>query len=467
MKITAFVLASSVAISAHAALPPPVAQALAAAGIPESTVALYIHEVGAQQPVITHAAERPLNPASTMKLVTTYAGLELLGPAYTWTTDVYASGPIQDDVLSGNLAIRGGGDPKLTLENLWLLLRNVRARGIREIRGDVVFDRSYFAADDYDPARFDGEPTRPYNTGPDALLVNFKAVTLQFVPEAESRSVRVIVDPLLGAAQVVNNVSLSDGACGDWVAKLKFDAQGTAEAVRLVVSGPFSRDCGERTRSFSLLGHRAYAAALFTALWKELGGTLAGSVRDGTVPAGARLVATARSPALSEVIRDINKWSNNVMARQLFLTLGAVGAGTPGTLDKARATIRQWLNQKGLNVPDLAMENGSGLSRVERISARGMGEMLLDAYRSPVMPEFISSMPIVAADGTMRKRLANAEVAGQAHIKGGTLAGVRAIAGYVLDARGRRSAVVFMVNHANAGNAQAAQDALLRWVYRR
>jgi D-alanyl-D-alanine carboxypeptidase/D-alanyl-D-alanine-endopeptidase (penicillin-binding protein 4) len=467
MKAAAFVFASIFALAARAALPPPVAQALAAAGIPESSVALYIHEVDAQQPVIAHAPERPLNPASTMKLVTTYAGLELLGPAYTWTTDVYASGPIQDDVLSGNLVIRGGGDPKLTLENFWLLLRNVRARGIREIRGDVVLDRSYFAADDYDPARFDGEPIRPYNTGPDALLVNFKAVTLQFVPEAESRSVRVIVDPLLGAAQVVNNVSLTDGACGDWVAKLRFDAQGTPEAVRLVVGGPFSRDCGERTRSFSLLGHRAYAAALFTALWKELGGTLAGSVRDGTLPAGARLVATARSPALSEVIRDINKWSNNVMARQLFLTLGALGAGTPGTLDKARATIRQWLNQKGLNVPELAMENGSGLSRVERISARGMGEMLLDAYRSPVMPEFISSMPIVAADGTMRKRLANADVAGQAHIKGGTLAGVRAIAGYVLDARGRRSAVVFMVNHANAGNAQAAQDALLRWVYRR
>jgi len=426
-----------------------------------------VHEVGAPQPVMSHAAEKPLNPASTMKLVTTYAALELLGPAHTWATEIYASGSIQNDILTGNLAIRGYGDPRLTLENFWLLLRNLRGRGIREIRGDVLLDRSYFSTDDYDPARFDGEPIRPYNTGPDALLVNFKAVTVLFVPEADNRGVRLVTEPPIEPVQVINNVTLTDGACGDWVGKLRFDAQGGPDTARLVITGPYARDCAERSRSFSLLGHRQYAAALFSHLWKELGGTLTGAVRDGQVPPGARVVAIARSPALSEVIRDINKYSNNVMARQLFLTLGALGGGAPGTLDKSRVTIRQWLTQKGIPTPDLAMDNGSGLSRTERISPRGMGEMLLDAYRSPTMPELISSMPIVAADGTMRKRLANADIAGQAHIKGGTLAGVRAIAGYVLDARGRRSVVVFIVNHANAGNAQAAQDALLRWVYRR
>jgi D-alanyl-D-alanine carboxypeptidase/D-alanyl-D-alanine-endopeptidase (penicillin-binding protein 4) len=455
------------AVLAHAALPLPVAHALAAGGIPESSVALYVHDVAAQQPVISHAAEKPLNPASTMKLVTTYAALELLGPAHTWVTEIHATGVIQNDVLAGTLAIKGYGDPKLTLENFWLLLRSLRARGVREIRGDVLLDRSYFMADDYDPARFDGEPIRPYNTGPDALLVNFKAITVQFVPEAEARSVRLVAEPLIEPVQIVNNVVLTEGACGDWVAKLKFDAQGGADVTRLVISGPFARDCGERVRSFSLLGHRQYAAALFSQLWKELGGSVTGTVRDGPVPHGARLIAVSRSPAVSEVIRDINKYSNNVMARQLFLTLGALAGGAPGTLEKSRAAIRQWLAQKGMSMPELAMDNGSGLSRIERSSARGMGEMLLDAFRSPVMPEFISSMPIVAADGTMRKRLATADVAGQAHIKGGTLAGVRAIAGYVLDARGRRTVVVFIVNHANAGNAQAAQDALLRWVYRR
>jgi serine-type D-Ala-D-Ala carboxypeptidase/endopeptidase (penicillin-binding protein 4) len=466
LRYAALVWLSVTAVAAAAALPAPVAQALASGGISESSVALYVREIGADAPTISYGVDRPLNPASTMKLVTTYAALELLGPAYTWTTDVYAAGTLQTEVLSGDLIIKGYGDPKLTLENFWLMLRNVRARGVREIRGDVVVDRTYFLTDEFDPARFDGDPIRPYNTGPDALLVNFKAITVQFVPEAGSRSIRLIAEPPLESVQVLNNVSLVDGPCGDWVAKLKFDLQASAETARLVVSGPYARDCGERTRSFSLLGHRAYTAALFTQLWKELGGSLTGGVRDGQAPAGARLLTSASSPALSEIVRDINKYSNNVMARQLFLTLGAT-SGAPGTMEKARQVIKQWVAQKGLSMPELVMENGSGLSRIERITARGMGEMLLDAFRSPVMPEFIASLPIVAADGTMRKRLPSAEVAGQAHIKGGTLAGVRAIAGYVLDARGRRLVVVFLVNHANAANAQAAQDALLRWVHGR
>jgi D-alanyl-D-alanine carboxypeptidase/D-alanyl-D-alanine-endopeptidase (penicillin-binding protein 4) len=238
------------------------------------------------------------------------------------------------------------------------------------------------------------------------------------------------------------------------------------DAARLALAGPYSKDCGERTRSFSLLTHRAYFGALFAQIWRELGGTLTGGVRDGPVPASARLLVSTRSGAVSEVVRDINKYSNNVMARQVFLTLGALGEGTPGTLEKARNVVRQWIAQKGIAAPGFAIDNGSGLSRTERISARTMGELLLAAYRSPMMPELVASLPVVAADGTMRRRLSNADVAGQAHIKTGSLAGVRAIAGYVLDEKGRRVAVAFIVNHANAGGAQAAQDALLRWVYR-
>jgi D-alanyl-D-alanine carboxypeptidase/D-alanyl-D-alanine-endopeptidase (penicillin-binding protein 4) len=453
--------------NAGAAMPPPVAHALGAAKIPESSVGLYVHEIGAAKPVISHEAEKPLNPASTMKLVTTYAALELLGPAFTWSTEVYAAGPIRNEALEGDLVIRGTGDPKLTLENFWLLLRNVRARGVREIRGDLVLDRTYFAAGDFDPARFDGDPLRPYNTGPDALLVNFKSITVQFVPESESQTVRLIAEPVLAPLQIVNAVSLTDGPCGDWVSKLKFEAQGSGENARFTVSGTYARDCGERTRSFSVLDHRPYAGALFVQLWKELGGTFTGKVRDGSLPPGARLLTSATSPQLSEVVRDINKFSNNVMARQLFLTLAAVADSTPGTTEKARNVIRRWLEQKRMPIPELAMENGSGLSRLERISARSMGDLLLAAFRSAVMPELMASLPVFAVDGTMRKRLGQPQVAGQAHIKGGTLSGVRAIAGYVLDAQGRRVVVVFIVNHANAPNAMAAQDALLRWVHQR
>ena len=457
----------SVTAQPAATLPEPVARALAQAGIPESAVGVYVQEIGADQPVVAVGADRALNPASSMKLVTTYAGLELLGPAYTWNTEILTDGTVAQEVLTGNLYLKGSGDPKLTLENFWLMLRNLRARGVREIRGDLVLDRRLFAEESYDPAVFDDQPTRPYNTGPSALLINFKAITLQFIPDAASRTVRVASEPPLPQVQVINNLKFADGACGDWVSRLRLDAQGNADGARLAFNGTYALDCSERTRSFSVLGHRQYVGALFAQLWRELGGTFAGQVRDGPTPEQARSLVTAKSQSMSEIVRDVNKYSNNVMARQLFLTLGINGGTIPATTSSATAGVKQWLTAKGLNVPELVLENGSGLSRAERISARNLGAILLNAYASPVMPELMASLPVAAVDGTLRKRLKSAEVAGQAHVKTGSLSGVRSIAGYVLDAEGNRAVVVFMVNHANAFNAQAAQDALLSWVHNR
>lgn len=460
--------AAGIPLHAPAQLPQPVARALVQAGIPEASASLYVHEIGAERPVLTAGAERAMNPASTIKLLTTYAALESLGPAYAWTTEAYATGPLKDGALAGDLVIKGQGDPKLTLENFWLLLRALRGRGVREIRGDLVLDRSYFTPEEFDASRFDDQPTRPYNTGPDALLVNFKAVRLQFIPDLEARAVHIVAEPPLPQVKIDNNLAFdANGPCGDWVSRLKLDAQGSASAARLAFNGVFAASCGERVRNFSVLSHPQYTFALFRELWRELGGTITGSVRDGAAGADARLLAAVQSPTLSEIVRDINKFSNNVMARQLFLTLGAAGAGAPASADKSGRVIRQWLAGKGLSFPELALENGSGLSRADRISARSMGQLLLAAYRSPVMPELIASLPVAAVDGTMKKRLSGAGVAGHAHIKTGSLSGVRAIAGYVLDGAGRRVVVVLFINHANAGNTQAVQDALLRWVYNR
>jgi D-alanyl-D-alanine carboxypeptidase/D-alanyl-D-alanine-endopeptidase (penicillin-binding protein 4) len=448
-------------------LPAPVAQALALAGIPETAVGVYAQEVDSDQPFLAVEAERSLNPASVMKLVTTYAGLELLGPAYVWPTEVYSGGPLQQEVLAGDLILKGYGDPKMTLESFWLLLRNLRGRGVREIRGDLVLDRGYFAIEGFDPARFDEQPTRPYNTGPSALLVNFKAVRVQFVPDLDARAVRIVTEPALPQVAIVNGLTLDQAACGDWVSRLKLDARGDGQQARLAFGGSYSAACGEQVRHFSVLGHSQYVHSLFQELWREMGGTFAGGVREGAVANGARLLAAVQSQSLSEIVRDINKYSNNVMARQLFLTLGAVGGGAPATAEKASRAIKQWLAQKGIAAPELVLENGSGLSRIERVSAASVGRMLVNAFRSPVMPELMASLPVVAVDGTMRKRLSGAEVAGQAHIKTGGLAGVRSIAGYVLDSQGRRVAVALIVNHPNAGAGRAAQDALLKWVHNR
>ncbi|HTD90882.1 MAG TPA: D-alanyl-D-alanine carboxypeptidase/D-alanyl-D-alanine-endopeptidase, partial [Burkholderiales bacterium] len=333
--------------AAQAQLPPPVAQALARAAISETGVGIYVHEIGAAEPVVTHRAEQSLNPASVMKLVTTYAGLELLGPAYQWSTEIYIDGDLQQDILTGNLVIKGGGDPKFAIENFWLLLRALRAKGVREIRGDLILDRSLFSTEFPDPGRFDNEATQPYNTTPDALLTNFKTFTLAFVPDAESRSVRITADPPLPQLQIVNDLKLIEGACGAWMNRFKVQIQDIGDSTRLTFAGPYSQQCGEQISYYSVMGHRGYVAGLFQHLWRELGGTFNGRVREGQASANAIKVVSQNSPALSEIVRDINKFSNNVMARQLLLTIGAAAGGTQATPERGARAVQQFFASKG------------------------------------------------------------------------------------------------------------------------
>ena len=460
--------AAAILANAQATLPPTVAQALAAARIPASAVAAVVQEAGANRGALSVNASTPMNPASVMKLVTTYAALELLGPAYRWKTEAYAAGALQDGVLDGDLVLKGSGDPRLDLEAFWRMVRALRGKGLRDIRGDLVVDRSQFERTEGDAGRFDGDPFRPYNVLPDALLVNYRSLRFVFVAEPERAAVRIYVEPRPPALEVVNVLKLSEGACPDGSAFREL-LRPTFEPARqrAIFSGQFPVSCGEKDLNVALLEPNDQVAGVMRQFWNESGGAWSGNVREGTAPSGARPLHTLESPALAEIVRDTNKFSNNIMARHLFLTLGAEGGGPPANTQKSVAAIRGWMAAKKIAAPELVMENGSGLSRNERISAGNLAALLQAAWRSPVMPEFISSMPIAGLDGTMRRRLKNDGVTGQAHIKTGLLSDARSMAGYVLDRSGRRQVVVMIVNHPNAAESQAAMDALLRWVYER
>ena len=446
-------------------LPAPVARALKAAAIPESAVSVVVQEAGVNVPRVSFNADRPMNPASLMKLLTTYAALEILGPAYTWKTGAWIDGKLEDGKLEGDLYLKGGGDPKLTFERFWLLLRSLRARGLREIHGDLVLDRSLFAADD--SANFDDQPLRPYNVHPDALLLNFKAIRLEFLPQSGQDRVSVLALPLPDNIDLIDRVRSDNTGCGDWRDGLHAQLARHHGRTRLILSGSYPTSCGEKDWNLSVLSHPQYVFGVFRELWRELGGSLTGGLREAPVPETARLMASSESPPLAEMVRDINKFSNNVMADQLFLTLAAESGHRPATDADAETVVRAWLAQKHLSFADLVQENGSGLSRRGRISADNLARLLAMGWKSPLMPEFVASLPLAAIDGTMKKRLKQDAAAGQAHIKTGSLDGVKAIAGYVRDRAGKWQIVVFLVNHANAAAAQRAQDALLEWVYER
>jgi D-alanyl-D-alanine carboxypeptidase/D-alanyl-D-alanine-endopeptidase (penicillin-binding protein 4) len=423
-----------------------------------------VQEAGTAAPSLALRAEAPMNPASVMKLVTTFAALELLGPAYRWKTEVYADGARHGDVLEGNLVLRGYGDPKLNYESFWMLLRSLRGRGLREVRGDVLLDRSYFAAAANGP--IDDETFRAYNVPPDALLVNFKSLRFGFLPEPERAAVRVFAEPALPGLEIVNSLKIVEGACPEGRAfRELIQAAFQSTPPRASFTGSYPASCGERDLNVALHTPEDYVTGMIRQLWGEMGGSWSGTLRDGTVPASARLLYVHDSEPLAETVRDINKFSNNVMARQLFLTLGAELLGPPAQAENSARAIRQWLTFKRIAAPELVLENGSGLSRIERISAASLAAVLQAGWRSPLMPEFVSSLPVVAADGTMKKRLRGERVAGSAHIKTGLLSDARAMAGYVLDRNGRRHVVVMMVNHPKAPEADAAMDALLAWTY--
>ena len=446
---------------ASTSLPLQVTAELKAAGIPQSAVGVVVQEVGKKSPLISVNADHAMNPASVMKLVTTYAALDLLGPAHVWVTSGYVSAPIVDGVLNGDLYLKGTGDPKFTQEQFWLLLRQLRARGLREIKGDLILDRSAFAPIAQDTA-FDDKPERPYNVAPDALLLNFKALRLTIVPQPGQR-VALMAEPSLSEMEVVNLIQTTSGECGEWKDDLRSDQFEHDGHYRLVVTGNYPVSCGEQNWNLGVLPHREYVGAVFRDLWRELGGSFSnGKVRDGVVPAEATQLAAIESPALSELVRDINKYSNNVMARELFLSLAT---DSPATTRSASDAVKNWLTTKKLSFPELTLENGAGLSRHERISAQSLAQLLQSIFTSPLMPEVLASLPLTAVDGTMKKRLKNDGVAGHAHIKTGTLDGVKTMAGIVQNAHGDKLIVVFLVNHANAQRAQAAQDELLHWTY--
>jgi D-alanyl-D-alanine carboxypeptidase/D-alanyl-D-alanine-endopeptidase (penicillin-binding protein 4) len=449
-------LSLAVATAAARPLPPEVEVALDQAKLPRDALAAVVQEVGAATPRLAWQSERLVNPASLMKLVTTDAALDLLGPAWSWTTPVWLHGTVRDGVLDGNLVIKGQGDPKLVLERVWLLLRRVQQSGVREIRGDIVLDRSAFNAPEQSPADFDGEPLRPQNVQPDALLLNYRSVLFTFTPDALRGVATIGVEPQLAGVRSDATVPLSAGPCVDWHTALNADF---ADATRFRFNGAYPIACGEKQWPLAYVDPKRYDERLLTGLWREMGGTLGGRVRDGLAPATAPTFTLA-SPGLAEVVRDINKFSNNVMAQQLFLTLALVqrGAGTP---DAARELLQGWLASRfGDAAQGAVIDNGSGLSREGRVSAALLARLLQAAWASPVMPELVSSLPVSGVDGTLR----NARMsAGRAHLKSGSLRDVIAVAGYVLSRSGRRYVVVAIVNHPDKEAARPALDALLRW----
>jgi D-alanyl-D-alanine carboxypeptidase/D-alanyl-D-alanine-endopeptidase (penicillin-binding protein 4) len=462
--------------AAHAQLPERVSRTLAEAGIPEDAISTLV--LRDDKVVLSHLPARAMQPASTMKLVTTLVGLEQLGPVFKGRTELRSSGEVKNGVLKGDLVLRGGADADFSGNALETMLRALRYQGIRKIDGNIVLDRSLFnpARGDVGVPPFDESPEAYYNVIPDALMVNKNMFEIDM--RSTGKRLQVQMQPVLQGVSISTDMQLVDGDCAKWD-----DGWKVPEAVRqkdgrirIVLHGSFPKNC-VASNSINVIDRDDYLERLLRTKWKELGGTLTGKAIDGVTPPDSKLLAEHVARALPEVVRDINKPSDNTLARTVFLSLGSLASDPalgshplPGSSDttytRADQAVRNWMRAHNIDDSGLVLENGSGLSRLERISPLQMGGLLQAGLHSNWAPEFQASMPIVAVDGTMRRRLKDSPAAGHARLKTGTLRNVVAVAGYVPDANGRPCVVVAMINNdlVGGGKGRKVLDTLVDWV---
>ena len=443
------------ALPALLALPRAVRLALHSAGIDPAHCSFVLRDLHQGTALGDWQADTPRSPASVLKLVTMYAALNLLGPDYRWRTPVYAIDPLHNGVLAGDLGFVGSGDPHIMAQDLWRLALRLRGLGLRRIAGNIVVDRSAFNLPPHDPAQFDGQPLAPYNVGPDAFLIDFGSVQLHM--DAQGGEVRAWTQPpMQGFAPRLPR--LEPGPCGFPDRRLHPDF---SQALAPDLEGTWSAECGPMDWNLAaLMPPNAFVQAVLGAVLRDAGIEWSGSVVSGRVPPDARLLTTWESEPLAVLVRDIDKYSNNVMAQQVFLTLALHAGLAPADFGRAAQVVQQWLDTQGLAMPDLVLDNGCGLSRVARVSARDLDRLLRAAWRGPLMPEFVASLPLSGEDGTLRRRL-GANLRGMLHAKTGTLDGVLGLAGYLQGEDGRRRSVVALVNDPRAQQAWPALRALL------
>lgn len=435
--------------------------------IPASSVSLVIQPLDGSAPLVSLNPKVARNPASTAKILTTYAALETLTPRYVWPTEVYLEGELRDGVLHGDLGVKGYGDPLMLLEDFWKFLRELRRKGVQRIEGDLVLDDNFFAPIDEDMSAFDNQPARTYNLPPNALLVNFQ--TVRFIFNDTESGIDLYMDPNLPNLRIENRLRARRSACVGYNAGIAIRVQNPPLRDLVAVDGLHPTGCQDYTLTRTVLQPGSYFYGLFKSLWEEMGGELVGTYRSEalSIRENEDPFMTWRSKPFWEVLTSTNKFSNNTMTRNLLLTIAAETRGTPARTEDGIAAITEFLESRGLDTSNLNLDNGSGLSRDVRLDAQLLVDILMQAYQSPHAAEFIASLPINGIDGTMRMRTRGESSEGMGHIKTGRLDDVVSLAGILQSQEGVRYALAFIINHKDAhrGIGVDIGDVLIDWLY--
>ncbi|MEK6710512.1 MAG: D-alanyl-D-alanine carboxypeptidase/D-alanyl-D-alanine-endopeptidase [Nitrospinota bacterium] len=408
-------------------------------------VSVTVRSLASGETLFAHHPDAQRIPASNIKLATTAAALAVLGPDYTFPTDVYAEDPIRGGTLEGNLYLKGYGDPSLVQERLRELARELRLLGLRRVKGALVADDTYFDAERYGQGWHAEGSLRPYLAPHGALSLNFNVVWVMIDPGPEPGApARVVLEPETDTVRLEGSVETGPPGGRPQVRLSRRRVEGRD---RVRAGGAIPARSKRVTSPVTVSEPALFAAGGFAAFLKEQGVEIGGGIRKGATPEEAELLARTLSRPLGELVRDVNKISNNFMAEQVLKTLGAELHGLPGTAEKGLRVVRGFLVSAGVPADSFTLADGSGLSRLNRISAAGLAALLAAVHRDfRLRPEFMASLAVVGIDGTARRRIHRASTVRRVRVKSGLLDGVNALSGYGVAENGEELAFAILSN---------------------
>jgi serine-type D-Ala-D-Ala carboxypeptidase/endopeptidase (penicillin-binding protein 4) len=389
-------------------------------------------------------ADTPLVPASNMKILTTAAALHYLGPDYRFTTEILGEQSLAG-VISGDLIIRGNGDPSLVPERLWYLATRLIYAGAHEITGNIVVDDSYFAGPRMANGWEQDRSSSAYMAPTGAVSIGFNVIQVHVLPSSTAgAAAKVLIDPASDYAAIEGTVTT--------VAKgrtyVNVDVVPVADRSHVRVSGRINLTDPGRSFWRRIDNPPVFAGEVMKAALQQLGITVRGKVKVAAAPDNVPRLATLTSVRLAEIVNSLNKSSNNFAAEQVALTLGAARFGPPATWEKAQSAIEAFLEgEVGLKHGSYQIRNGSGLHDVNRVSPRQIVSVLEYMRDQPaIAPEFVTSLAVAAGSGTLSERMQKTDAAHLLRAKTGTLSTASALSGYVTAKSGETVAFSILVN---------------------
>jgi len=451
-------------IALYASLPAGIDQIISQSGIPKKDISIYVKEAGtSRREVASLNADTVRTPASVIKVLTTYAAVLKLGFDYRWPTKFYTTGKIRNGVLGGDLLVKGFGDPTLSDKDLEDIVAHISAKGIRKINGNIVIDRSYFKVGSKDNSGFDRHTYSPYNAMPDAMMFNERVSTICITPRQNSVTKKTPDE----SYRIVNHLKRVNKPCRGRYSWPSFKVDKSQSTTTVLLKGPISKRCGTRKLCQVITKpYKTFYYALKDAL-KQNGIDVKGGFRLHKIPNNASELFTHYSKPLEKIISKTAKKSNNLYARQILLSLGAKMYGAPATVKKGRLAVEYILKSQGaLKGGKLYIDNGCGLSRSSKLTARLLAGMYDHAY-SKYGQRWMQTLSIAGVDGTIRKRFRGTAVSKRAWMKTGTLKRVKNIGGYVKSRSGSFYTAVILVN-TTKGKWKAAQlqNNIIKWLVR-